>query len=116
MSGGGEQLRDFTYVDDAVDAFLIAATHDAAPGRVFNLGGVEAVSLKKLAETLTKVAPGSVFQVRDFPPERKKIDIGDYYSDGRLIKQSLGWAPRTDMQTALRKTCAYYRKELPHYL
>ena len=37
---GGEQLRDFTYVDDAVDAFLLAAAREDANGQVFNLGGV----------------------------------------------------------------------------
>ena len=46
---GGEQLRDFTYVDDAVEAFLLAAVREEANGRVYNLGGCEALSLQALA-------------------------------------------------------------------
>jgi len=113
---GGEQLRDFTYVDDAVEAFLLAATHPKAVGRVFNLGGVGQISLRDLAKTLVTVAGQGSFQVRAFPADRKKIDIGDYYSDCRLIRKQLGWKPRTTIKQALATTLAYYRKELPHYL
>ena len=113
---GGEQLRDFTYVDDAVEAFLLAATHPRAVGGVFNLGGVGRISLRALAVALVGVAGTGSFQIRVFPADRKKIDIGDYYSDCRLIAKQLGWKPRTTIKQALAKTLAYYRKELPHYL
>jgi UDP-glucose 4-epimerase len=113
---GGTQLRDFTYVDDAVEAFLIAATHPQAVGRVFNLGGVGRVSLRELAAMLVEVARQGSYRVRKFPADRRKIDIGDYYSDGSLIEQELGWKPRTTIRRALEKTVAYYRRELPHYL
>ena len=113
---GGAQLRDFTYVDDAVEAFLLAAMHPKAVGGVFNLGGVGRVSLRELAETLVEVAGKGSFVVRAFPADRKKIDIGDYYSDGRLIAKQLGWKPRATIRQALVKTLEYYRKELTHYL
>ena len=113
---GGGQLRDFTYVDDAVEAFLLAATHPQAVGGVFNLGGVGQVSLRELAETLVEVAGRGSYRVKRFPAARKKIDIGDYYSDCSLIGSVLGWQPRTSIKQALAKTVAYYRKELPHYL
>jgi UDP-glucose 4-epimerase len=113
---GGEQLRDFTYVDDAVEAFLLAATHPRAVGGVFNLGGVGRISLRALAGTLVAVAGQGSFAVRAFPADRKKIDIGDYYSDCRLIGKKLGWKPRTTIKEALSQTVAYYREELRHYL
>ena len=113
---GGEQLRDFTYVDDCVEALLLAASHPAAAGRVFNLGGRERVSLAELARLMVAANGGGEFAVRAFPAERKKIDIGDYYADWTLIRDTLGWAPRTPLPVALRSTLAYYRKELPHYL
>ena len=113
---GGGQLRDFTFVDDAVDAFLLAASRDAAIGATFNLGGPPPVTLQRLAELFVEINRGGAFAVKDFPTDRKKIDIGDYYSDDRLIARKLGWRPRTDLRTALTKTLAYYRKELRHYL
>ena len=113
---GGDQLRDFTYVDDAVEAFLLAATHPRAVGGVFNLGGVGRISLRELARTLVAVAGQGSYAVKAFPADRKKIDIGDYYSDCRLIRRKLGWKPRTTIRQALARTVAYYRTELPHYL
>jgi len=112
---GGEQLRDFTYVDDAVDAFLVAATQPGAVGQVYNLGGVGCISLRDLAALLVEVAGQGSYRVRQFPADRRKIDIGDYYSDCRLIG-GIGWQPVTSIRTALVKTVAYYRKELRHYL
>jgi UDP-glucose 4-epimerase len=113
---GGEQLRDFTYVDDAVEAFLLAAARREAIGQVFNLGGVGRVDLRELAAMLVKAADGGAYRIREFPADRKKIDIGDFYSDCRLIKRTLGWKPRTRIVDALRETVAFYRTELPHYL
>ena len=57
----GEQLRDFTFVDDAVDALLAAAVRDEANGQVFNLGGDQVISLKDLAELLVAVNGGGEF-------------------------------------------------------
>jgi len=113
---GGDQLRDFTYVDDAVEAFLLAATHPKAVGGVFNLGGVGRISLRNLAKTLVAVAGQGSYTIKAFPADRKKIDIGDYYSDGRLIAKKLGWKPQTTIKQALALTVGYYRKELPHYI
>jgi UDP-glucose 4-epimerase len=113
---GGAQLRDFTYVDDAVDAFLLAASRPEAEGEVFNLGGPPPVTLTQLAEMLVKINGGGNFSVREFPEDRKKIDIGDFYADDRRIRRKLGWRPQTSLPTALSRTLAYYRKELKYYL
>ena len=113
---GGEQLRDFNYVDDAVDAFLIAAIHDDACGQAFNLGAHPPISLLDTARLLVEAAGGGEYVVREFPPERRKIDIGDYYSDYALIRQRLGWEPKTPLKEALRRTIEFYRQHLAQYL
>jgi UDP-glucose 4-epimerase len=113
---GGEQRRDFTYVDDAVEAFLLAAARPAAVGEVFNLGGSPPVTLRELAELMVRLNGGGEFTVREFPGDRKKIDIGDYFADDRLIRRKLGWKPRVELETALARTIAYYRSELKHYV
>ena len=112
---GGEQLRDFTYVDDAVEAFLLAATQDEANGQVFNLGGCEVISLRELADLLVQANGGGAYEIRTFPPDRKRIDIGDYYADDRRIRSELGWVSRVNLQEGLARTLAYYREHLEHY-
>jgi UDP-glucose 4-epimerase len=112
----GAQLRDFTYVDDAVDAFCRAALDDAAAGRTFNLGGLEVISLHDLAELLVRVAGAGSYETRSFPAERKQIDIGDYYSDDRLIRSTLGWEPRVSLEDGLARTVEFYRRHLASYV
>jgi nucleoside-diphosphate-sugar epimerase len=113
---GGEQLRDFTYVDDAVSAFLIAASNDDASGGVFNLGGDCVISLKDLADLLVDINGSGEYVNREYPPERKRIDIGDYYADYSLINSTLGWEPRITLREGLTRTIAFYREHLEHYL
>ncbi len=113
---GGEQLRDFTYVDDAVDALILAGTHDAALGNVYNLGGCKPVSLEELAKALVKANGGGEYRVREFPDDRKKIDIGDYYANDRLIRSDLGWLPTVELEEGLARSLGYYRVNLMNYL
>lgn len=113
---GGEQLRDFTYVDDCVDAMLLAATQPAAVGKCFNLGGQEKISLHSLAELITGANGKGGFIVREFPAERKKIDIGDYYSDDSLIRDLLGWKPQVTLLDGLNRTLEFYRQNLSKYI
>lgn len=113
---GGEQLRDFSYVEDAVDAFLLAATHEDAYGQAFNLGAAPPISLLDTAKLLVEAAGEGEYVIKQFPDDRKKIDIGDYYSDYSLIRERLGWEPRTPLLNALRQTVDYYRQNLASYL
>jgi UDP-glucose 4-epimerase len=113
---GGDQLRDFTYVEDAVQALLCAAACSEANGRVFNLGGDRVLSLRGLADLLVEINGGGSYTVRCFPPDRKRIDIGDYYADFSRIRSLLGWCPLTGLREGLERTLEYYRQHLSHYL
>lgn len=113
--GDGLQVRDFNYVDDCVAALLLAGTNEAANGKVFNLGSTEVVGLKALAEIMVDLGHGVSFELVPFPPERKAIDIGDYYSDFSLITRELGWQPKVGLRDGLRRTVAYYQEHHHHY-
>lgn len=113
--GDGRQLRDFNYVDDAVDALLAAATDTRSEGKVFNLGSSEVVDLKTLAEKLVAIFGEGTVQMVPFPPERKAIDIGDYYSDFSKIRSELGWSPKVSLQEGLQRTLGYYSQHASRY-
>lgn len=113
---GGEQLRDFTYIDDAVSALLVAAARDEANGRVFNLGGFRFLSLKELADLVVKVNGAGEYAIRSFPADRKQIDIGDYYADFSSIKGTLGWEPRVSEEKGLATTLEFYHQHLAKYV
>ncbi len=114
--GDGMQLRDFNYVDDVVEALCEAAISERANGEIFNLGGSEVISLKDLAKMTSEMHPGCRYELVPFPPERKAIDIGDYYSDYSKVKNILGWEPRTRLVDGIKQTVEYYLKNFGHYL
>jgi UDP-glucose 4-epimerase len=114
--GDGAQRRDFDYVDDVVDAFLRAGASEASNGEVFNLGGGAPISLLDLAKDLVRISGTSRIEVVPFPEERKKIDIGDFYSDARKIERVLGWKSTTPFIEGLERTVDYYRKNKDRYL
>ena len=113
--GDGKQRRDFNYVDDVVDAFLLAATTDEAIGRLLNLGSDEVVELADVAHLLHSLAPDSRFEVVPFPEDRKSIDIGDYFSDWAQASDVLHWAPQVSLEDGLVRTLEYFQKNKSLY-
>lgn len=114
---GGEQLRDFTYVDDCVDALCLAALREDSVGQVYNLGGGGHVSLKALADTLVAANGGcGSYVVKEFPEERKKIDIGDYYCDDNKIRVELGWRTGVGLEEGMRRTLGYFKEKMAFYV
>ena len=114
--GDGQQLRDFNYVDDCVDALLLAGASEIANGKVYNLGSREVVNLEKLAQMMTSIEADGTYELVDFPADRKAIDIGDYYSDFSMIEEELGWSPKISLKDGLEKTILYYRDNIDDYL
>jgi UDP-glucose 4-epimerase len=113
--GDGSQIRDFNYVDDVVEALLLAGASSAADGGIFNLGSDETINLRDLAALMIDINGGGSFEIVPFPPDRKAIDIGDYYADYRLIQGRLGWRPKVPLREGLRRTLEFYRREREYY-
>ena len=113
---GGGQLRDFNYVDDVVDALLLAAAAAETNGRIYNLGGAAPVSLEALAGLVIEAAGRGSYALKPFPEDRKLIDIGDYYADSGRIRSALGWEPRIGLQEGLARTLAFFRENLADYV
>jgi nucleoside-diphosphate-sugar epimerase len=120
---GGAQRRSFTYIDDGVDALvrIIENEGGAADGRIFNIGNpANDVSIRELAETLIAL----IKTYPEFAPLANKVKLvtvrsKQYYGEGyqdiltrvpsiRNAKKYLGWRPKTDLATALRKTLDYH--------
>lgn len=107
--GDGTQLRDFTYVDDCVDALISAALSPNAAGQIYNVGGPEVIDLLHLAELLTSIVSGASYEVVPFPGDLKAIDIGDYYADDSKIRAELDWSPGISLKEGLERTVSYYQ-------
>src|SRR6185312_791451 len=120
---GGRQKRSFTFIDDAIEALLtILENKDGrATRRIFNIGNpANCITIRDLAERTIRIA-------QEFPILRENAkatqitDVtageyyGKYYQDIQVrvpaieaAKRDLGWEPKTDMDTAIRRTIEYY--------
>lgn len=115
LFGEGRQKRDLNYVDDVVEALLLAGASEAVEGEVFNLGGDAPVTLLDIAQELVSITGRGSIELAPFPPERQLIDIGNSYSSYRKIEAALGWRPRTPLREGLMRTVEFYRKHREHY-
>ena len=113
---GGEQRRDLLYVDDAADAFLYAAVTKDTEGLALNVGGDEPCDLAALAQAIIAAYGGGKYEIGEFPPERKRIDIGDFVTDDRRFRTLSGWRPRVCLADGLRRSLDYYCRHLASYL
>ena len=114
---GGAQLRDLTYVDDVTAAFIRAAEAPACHGRIFNIGGAPPASLRELADLVVSIAgPPAEYAIREFPADRKLIDIGSYHADDQAFRAATLWAPLVSLEDGIRRTIDWYRPRLADYL
>lgn len=114
LYGGGNQLRDTNFVDDVIEALLIAGSSEKVWGKVFNLGGM-GISLKDFVEAFIEVNGYGSFKEVEFPEERKFIEIGDYISDWSYFKIVTGWEPKSTLHQSIKETTEYYTQHKKHY-
>ena len=115
LFGDGQQLRGFNYIDDVVDALLIAATHSRLRGDYFNLGGERPVTLEAFVQLLLRVTGRGSYRIVPFPADKKAIDIGSVYTSAEKFNAATGWKPRTTLEEGLTRTVDYYRRCCKHY-
>jgi nucleoside-diphosphate-sugar epimerase len=114
---GGEQTRDLAYVDDVTNAFLAAVETPACHGRVFNLGGAPPASLREIADLVVVLSNGAAsYQLREFPADRARIDIGSYHADDSAFRAATGWVPQVGLEDGIRRSLDWFRERLANYL
>jgi UDP-glucose 4-epimerase len=114
--GDGSQLRDALYVDDAVEAFLLAGDCPRLPSNTYNVGGPAALPIAEIARLAAEAGGGLPVTFRPFSPELKKIDIGSYATNWSRIERELGWRPEVTMRDGLARSLEFYQRERTHYL
>jgi len=113
--GSGKQIRDFIYIDDAITALLYAALSPLTEGKALNVGGMEKMDLLTLADLIVKINQSGTSQIVPYPPEEKKIDIGDYYTDDHLFRSLTCWQPTVVLAEGLKRTIEFYKSNSEYY-
>jgi len=113
--GNGKQLRDYVFINDVVDAFLVAGLHPNPESRIYNVGSGQGISFKHMAEKVAELTGATVKNV-PYPEKDKGFETGHFYADVSRAKRELGWEPKTSLEEGLRRTVQYYRDNLGEYV
>ena len=113
--GDGAQLRDFNYVDDVVEAMLLALATEESSGRALNLGSGRPTSVLESAEAVVKACGSGRVEHVSFPTEKRAIEVGDYWADYSSFQSLTGWRPAVPFVEGLKRTIAFYREHGEHY-
>ena len=116
LYGDGGQKRDYNYVDDATQAFLLAgANREICNGEAYNLGSGKARTLREATEMVIEYAGSGALEFIPWPDDRKAIETGDYFADYSKFTAATGWKPRTEMEQGLEKTVSFYKANQKAY-
>ena len=114
--GDGKQRRDYNYIEDVLDALLIAANEENAVGKVYNLGAPDPLSLEATAKIMCQGIEGCDYQMIPFPEDRKAIDVGDFICDYSAFHNQFGWEPKVKFQEGIQRSLEYFKNEIDHYI
>jgi UDP-glucose 4-epimerase len=113
--GDGSQVRDYIYIDDLAEAFVLAGAADGCNGHVFNIGSGRGVSFIKMAEAVIRTIQSGRVEHVPWPEGYVHVETGDYVSDIGKISGFLGWSPKIDLEEGIARTYGYYKEFQAHY-
>jgi UDP-glucose 4-epimerase len=107
----GRQTREFNYVEDIADGYVLLATTPGIEGDLFNIGGGEEVTIRQVVEHIMDVL-GHPIEPAFGALEHRPNEIWRMFCDSTKARERLGWAPQHDLRAGLVKTIAWYESEL----
>lgn len=114
--GDGEQLRDYIYVEDLAEAYLLAAVNKDASGQIFNIGSGAGTKFKDMIKAVVEAVGSGDYVHVPWPDNYLNVETGDYVTDIGKISKMLDWQPSVSLEEGIEKTVSYYRQYKSYYL
>ncbi len=113
--GDGNQLRDYIFIEDLVEALTIGGIHPNPKERVYNLGSGTPISFKEMVESVSEIIGSGNVKHIPWPENIENVETGDFYSDISRISKEFGWKPTNSFTEGLEKTARFYRQHIDKY-
>ncbi len=113
--GDGEQIRDYIYVDDLAEAFILSALTPACHGQIFNIGSGVATRFKDMVEAIIGIVGRGCVKTVPWPDNYINVETGDYITDISKLRGAIPWMPKTDLESGILATYDYYSEFSRYY-
>lgn len=115
--GDGMQLRDYIFIDDVVDAMVVAGADDNSNGQVYNVGSGKGIMFKDMAQKIVDASGNDKAKLKfiEWPADAKNRETGHFTADISKIKRELDWQPTHILEDSLMKTMDFYKKNMKYY-
>ncbi|MCC7208164.1 MAG: NAD-dependent epimerase/dehydratase family protein [Anaerolineae bacterium] len=111
--GDGNQLRDYVYIEDVIEALLCIGYSAVVRGQILNIGLGRSIRLAEMAEMVVRLAGNGSIEHVPWPSVDRKVETGDFICSIARARKLLGWQPQTDWERGLRHTIHLYQQLLP---
>lgn len=109
LYGRGEHLRDYVYIDDAIDALLLAGIAPDAAGCTYNVGSGAGTRMADFVDTAIAAAGCGSYGTAPWPADALAVETGDFTAGIARITRELGWRPRMALPDGIAATIAATR-------
>ncbi len=105
--GDGSQTRDFTYVEDTAQGFIVLAKQNNCFGETFNIGNDFEVSIKEVGERIVQLVPGTKSELKCI--DGRPGDVLRLFANSKRFRKMTGWQPKTSFEEGLQKTVEWFQ-------
>jgi nucleoside-diphosphate-sugar epimerase len=114
--GDGQQLRDYVYVDDIVEAMIRSAASEQAAGEVINVGSGVSSKFSDMVHDVVKIVGNGNIEFIPWPENYEKVETGDISVDISKLSAIANWNPKYTLIDGIQETFSYYKKNISHYI
>ena len=114
--GDGKQLRDYIYIDDLVEAFLLAGINNNTNGKLYNCGFGKSIAFSKMVKNVIKNVGTGKIEYVPWPKNYELEETGHCETDISKLKNDTGWIPSINLEKGIKKMCLYYKKNFKKYI
>ena len=112
--GDGRQTRDYLYIDDIVDGFILLAEKRRA-GEIYNMGSEEKVTFVEMVDVVLKEAGTGKKEHISWPENYEKNETGNYIADTTKIKKGIGWEAKITLEEGIKRMAEDYKQHRKNY-
>lgn len=114
--GEGQQLRDYIYVDDIIDAMILSAMSSKSVGEVINIGSGRSTKFCDMVQSVISCVKSGKMEFIPWPQNYEKLETGDISIDISKLNKITSWRPKVTLEEGILFTYEYYKMNLTHYI